>query len=93
MTIQKLSKWRITTKILAATVSLSVPVLALAFFGSSALALLLGPTAGAGEFRLLSPAPTPSQASKTEAAPQNDDETAVELTNWEKTGHPASPSK
>jgi len=85
MATQKL-KWRIAAKILAATVILSVPVLALTFFGSPALTLLQGSTTEIGEFRVVSPTRTPFYATKTVDAVQTDDETEVQLTTWEKTG-------
>jgi hypothetical protein len=83
MTTAKRPKWRVAAKVLAAALSVSVPVLALAVLGGNALAPLSGRAAPWGEFRVLDTVPA-ARAGAVKPAPA-DEPIDVELTNWEHT--------
>jgi hypothetical protein len=75
--------WRVATKVLAAAVSLAVPVLAVAVLGGSVLAPFSRPAQAADEFLLLDSAPQASApAAKARPAGEPLD---VELKDWEHT--------
>jgi hypothetical protein len=88
MTNPKRRTWRGVAKVLALSVCVSVPVLALLVLGGSALGLLPGRTAAPGEFRALDTVPAP-QASTAKPARAHEPG-VVELTTWEKTLRPSN---
>src|SRR5438132_995122 len=85
MTTEKRSKWGGVARKLGGVAVLSVPVVALAMFGGSALALFSGTTtAGGHEFRVLDTASRAQPATAQAPAARGDDQTEVEVTVWEK---------
>jgi hypothetical protein len=96
MTTEKRSKWGVAARKLGGVAVLSVPVVALALFGGSALALFSGTTTvGDHEFRVLSTASRAQPATAQAPAATGDDQAEVEVTVWEKTakGGTVSPAR
>jgi hypothetical protein len=82
---QQRSRWRAATRVLGMVLTVSVPALALALLGSTALGSLAGPAVAVGDFRVLeTSAQAPTQAVKTQATAEGD-ATEVQLTTWEGT--------